>query len=198
MTRWPLVLGSIAVLSGCTLRQPEPVTEAQWARQRQQLLAVAAWQAQGRVAFRSGAEGGQGSLRWSQSGEHALIRLWGPFGAGAYEVAWAPGRLTVTSKDGRVAADYSGTDAAEQFLQDQLGWRFPAVSARYWLLGVPDPANPAVESTGADGRVLAIEQHGWSVRYEDYVESGSYRLPRKIVMEGHGARLRLVIDRWVI
>ncbi len=197
MTRWPLLLG-IALLSACTLRQPERATEPQWGLQRQQLLGVAAWQAQGRVAFKSGPDGGQGSLRWSQSGEHTLIRLWGPFGAGAYEVAWDPGRLTVTTKDGEVAADYAGADAAEQFLSDQLGWRFPAVSARYWLLGLPDPAGPAVESTAPDGRVLGIEQHGWAVRYEDYVESGGYRLPRKIVMEGHGARLRLVIDRWVM
>ena len=80
------------------------------------------------------------------------IRLSGPFGAGAYEINWMPGEITVYSR-GTEAALVLGPDAAERFLAEQVGWSFPVTSVRYWLLGLADPAAPAAEQVDAGGRL---------------------------------------------
>lgn len=173
-----------------------PGTSVPWAERRVQLAALQSWQAIGRIAFKNADEGGQGSLRWTQRGSDASIRVSGPFGAGAYEINWDPETLVVTSRDGEVAAAYSGPDAAEQFLATQLGWTFPAVSTRYWILGIPDPVSASREQFDADGWLVSIEQNGWRVVYDGFVVREELWLPRKITMESDHGRLRLVVDRW--
>jgi len=96
-------------------------------------------------------------MLWRQSGDTSLIRVSGPFGAGAYEIRWDPASLTVTSRNGEYTRDFTGADAAEQFLTEQLGWSFPAISTRYWLLGLPDPAFQSHATRDADGALLSLE-----------------------------------------
>jgi outer membrane lipoprotein LolB len=192
-------LVSAAVLLGlgaCSLRAPEPVSGADWAARRDRLLALSAWHLRARIAVKADTGGGQGDLQWQQQGEQTRIRVNGPFGAGAYEIRWDPGFLSVTSRNGEISRSWSGQDAAEQFLAEQLGWSFPAISTRYWLLGLPDPGSPARETFSPEGRLAALDQSGWTVTYERYVEVSRLSMPAKIVLQNPRARLRLVIDRW--
>jgi len=121
----------------------------------------------------------------------------GPFSAGAYEIRWAPGRLTVLSKRGEVAADYAGPGAAERFLDEQLGWSLPVANTRHWLLGLAGPDSPAVETMDAEGLLAGLTQDGWQVRYDEYRPAqGGIAMPRKLVLESAAGRIRLVIDAW--
>ena len=192
-----LVLSAAVLLGGCALRVPEAVPGVDWAQRRERLLALDAWEARGRIAVKVESGGGQGNLEWRQQGDQARIRVSGPFGAGAYEIRWDPQTLTVTSRNGEFSRDYTGPDAAERFLTEQLGWSFPAASARYWLLGVPDPAFPAQETMAADGQLVALDQNGWAVTYERYANQDSLPMPAKITLQNSRARVRLVIDRWI-
>ena len=69
------------VLAGCAVERPAPSVD--WSARAAQVSALPAWSARGRIAVRAESGGGQGDLRWSQSGEEARIRVSGPFGAGA-------------------------------------------------------------------------------------------------------------------
>lgn len=203
-----LTLLCIGFLAGCALRPTAPVTPAARPGQRIQLLALPAWEARGRIAIKvtvpageadagnSRPAGGQGSIRWVQSGDSARVRLSGPFGAGAYELQWDPGHVTVTTGNGTKRADYTGPDAAEQFVREQLGFSFPVASTRYWLLGLADPAMAGSETFDAAGRLAALNQQGWQIRYDDYVLRAGLWLPRKLVLENERGRLRLVLDDW--
>lgn len=187
---------AVLALQACSLRGPEPVSSVELAAQRQQLLLLSHWELRGRVAVKSAGGGGQGDLHWQQQDDETHIRVSGPFGAGAYDILWNPEKLELSSRDGSFSRGWAGQDAAEQFLAEQLGWTFPAVSSRYWLLGLPDPGFPAQEVFAADGRLAALEQNGWTISYERYRDAAGLSMPAKIVMEKPGARLRLVIDRW--
>jgi outer membrane biogenesis lipoprotein LolB len=77
----PALCRSIALLflltlAGCTSVRTvtPPVEDARSA----ELLAMQTWEIRGRIAFRSGAEGGQANLHWQQAGERSVIRLAGP------------------------------------------------------------------------------------------------------------------------
>lgn len=182
--------------AACALQPRIPGTEVRWDQRREQLLALPAWELQGRIAIKAGDEGGQGSLQWLQEGESARLRLSGPFGAGAYEIRWDAREVMVTSSDGEVSLNYQGPDAIARFLDEQLGWSFPAGHARYWVLGVPAPAQRSRERFDESGWLAGIEQGGWTVSYESFVERHQQWMPRKITLQDDTARIRVVVDRW--
>ena len=166
------------------------------AARRAAIEAVSTWEARGRIALKTPGTSGQGSFSWSQAGDSTVIRVAGPFGADAHEIRWEPARLTVVSGKGEVAADYTGPDAAERFLKEQLGWSVPVADARHWLLGLAGPDSPAVEIVDASGLLASLAQDGWDVHYDEYQAQGGITLPRKLVLQSAAGRIRLVIDQW--
>jgi outer membrane lipoprotein LolB len=165
---------------------------------RATLLAANEWEFRGRVAIRSddGEGNGQANLHWRQSGEHSLIRISGPFGAGAYELDWSPEGISIESADGEKSLEYAGSAAAEAFLDDQLGWSFPTGSARYWVLGLVNPDQPGQEFFDAEGGLTGISQHGWQLGYDRFADVSGLVLPMSIDMANSNANLRIVIARW--
>jgi outer membrane lipoprotein LolB len=197
LTAWyrvaPIIV-LLACVSACTSLRP--LSPPEWAHRQGALLAVDEWELRGRMAFKSNAEGGQAKLRWQQAGDSSFIRLAGPFGAGAYDLIWEPGRVSVADSGGEQSLEYLGPDAAEQFLHDQLGWSFPAGSMRYWVMGLLDPAAPGDEQFDEQGALLEITQHGWSINYERFSEYDGFALPTRVSMENGSTRLRIVISKW--
>jgi len=190
----PLLL--VLLISGCALQRQVPGTNVAWDTRRGELAAIDGWDLRGRIAVKSADGGGQGRIDWQQRREEAQLSVSGPFGLGAWQIRFNEREIFVTDGSGEVAASYAGPDAADRFLEAQLGWSFPAVSARYWLLGIPAPGLPYRERYDDDGWLIAIEQQGWSVRYEGFSERETHWLPRKISVENDSGRLRLVLDEF--
>ena len=190
-----VLLGAF-LLSGCATRGTISEPEIEPAVRRATLEAIDHWEARGRIALKTPDANGQGNFAWTQTGERAVLRLSGPFGASAYEIRWEPARLTVLSKDGEVTADYAGPDAAERFLHEQLGWSLPVANTRHWLLGLAGPGSPAIETKDASGLLAGLTQDGWQVRYDEYRPQDGIAMPRKLVFESAAGRIRLVIDAW--
>jgi outer membrane lipoprotein LolB len=183
-------------LDGCAVRPPLTTPGVDWPARRERVAAIPAWEARGRIAIKAETGGGQGDLQWEQRGSEARIRVSGPFGAGAYEIRWNSSDLSVVSRNGEFARAYSGPDAAEQFLAEQLGWAFPAISSRFWLLGIPDPAFPAREIFSPDGQLVSMDQNGWTISYQRYVDQDGLLMPARMTVQNPRARVRLIIDRW--
>jgi len=193
----PAVAVAVCLVAGCTAPpRRDGAAPVDPAARRAALVAVDTWEARGRMALKAPGAGGQGSFTWQQAGERTVLRVAGPFGSGAYEVHVEPTRLTVLSARGEVAADYTGPEAAERFLEAQLGWALPVANARYWLLGLPGPGSIATETADGRGLPAGLVQDGWSIAYQDYVPEGAVELPRKVVLTAPDRRLRLVIDEW--
>ena len=194
---WCIVIAvAMAILEGCASRPTVSGSGVDWAERADYLLQLSRWEASGRIAVKSGAQGGQGNLRWVQEGANGHIGLHGPFGVGAYQIDWNDDDLVVTGKAGEVTMAYAGPDAAEHFLADQLGWSFPAHSTRYWILGVADPRFSSRAEFDADGWLVSLEQNGWFVSYDRFIAADGHWMPRKIVMESERARVKLIIDQW--
>lgn len=188
-----------ALLAGCAA--PSRIGEApptDPAARRAAIEAASHWEARGRIALKTPGTSGQGNFAWVQTGDTTVLRVAGPFGAGAYEIRWEPERLTVLSGRGEVAADYAGPDAARRFLEEQLGWSLPVANARYWLLGLAGPGTSAIETLDGSGLLAALVQDGWDVNYGEYRPQGAVALPRKLDLASDAGRIRLVIDHWDI
>lgn len=191
-----LVLLAGMLVAGCATRPTQPVAGIDWEQRAAGLAGESAWRAKGRIAVKSGKDGGQGNMVWVQAGEGTRISLSGPFGAGAYEIAWDSERIVVNSKKGEQITSYTGRDAADRFLERQLGWSFPARSVRYWLLGIADPEYASQRRFDESGWLTGIDQNGWAVDYSRFDKVGDRYMPGKIIMENDRARVKLVIDKW--
>ena len=194
MIRVSAILLLCLVSAACTgIRTAGP---PDWEERRARLVATDAWQLRGRIAFKSGADGGQASLSWKQTGEESRIRLAGPFGAGAYDLLWTPTLVSVADAGGEHALEYTGAGAAERFLREQLGWSFPAGSVRYWILGLLDPAAPGDALFSDAGMLTTIRQHGWDIGIDRYVDVDGVQLPARLNMTAGEASLRIAINEW--
>jgi len=191
-----LGLVTLMLVSGCATRSKLPGTGLNWDQREADLGQLANWQAHGRIAVKAEDGGGQGKLHWYQTDSRARIQLSGPFGVGAYELAWDSDSLVVTTKAGEVTAAYAGPQAADQFLNDQIGWSFPAISVRYWILGIVDPQFDSDRQFDRDGWLIGIEQNDWSITYDGFSLHEEQWLPNKIVMQNDTARVKLIVDRW--
>ena len=70
-------------------------------------------------------------------------------------------------------------------------------SLRYWVLGVPDPTQPATESLDpAQQRLTALTQGGWHVEYQSYKSAGGEALPARLTLQRDAVRVRLLVDGW--
>ena len=188
-----LLLAGVA--AGCTGLQRSPAL-TQDARESG-LLVMQDWSLRGRIAVRDGdGEGGQAGLAWQQQGTGSYLDLSGPFGAGRVLLTFEPGRAAAATADGKRELEYAGPDAAERFMADQIGWSFPVRSARFWVLGLADPAAEADMQRDAAGLPASLRQHGWNIGFERYGEFDGYAMPVKLRLENERFRLRLVVSDW--
>jgi outer membrane lipoprotein LolB len=171
------------------------------------LAALERWEARGRIAVRQegpGAGGGQAGLEWRQQGALTAVSLRGPFGTGGYEIESGPDGVTLRTAAGDTVERVADARAAEAWLAATAGFAFPVASARWWLLGLPDPGRPAEARRDAGGRLLRLRQDGWDVDYLEYRASGGFWLPRRLTLAttppatGAAVRVRVVVDRWLL
>jgi outer membrane lipoprotein LolB len=183
----------LAALAGCRTLPPAPPAGASWEIRRPQLQSLEHFALRGRVAVAADGEGFNANLRWTQDGDRSQVTLEGPLGVGGTQLTASGDDLTVvTSRGERIEST-----AAHAELAARLGFDPPLTSLRYWVLGVPDPAQPASESLDpAQQRLSALTQGGWHVEYQSYGSTGGEPLPARMTLQRDAVRVRLLVDNW--
>jgi outer membrane lipoprotein LolB len=147
----------------------------------------------GQLAAATASEGFSASLRWQQQGPSSDVLLRAPLGVGGAHLVYDGSLLRVTASDG---SQLQG-EAAHAELVRLLGFEPPLASLRYWLLGVPDPADVAItESLDAAQRLARLQQGDWQVDYGEYLRSGAQWLPRRVSIQRGALRLKLRVSSW--
>lgn len=186
------ILG-LALLAGCVPapRGDEPAT---YIERREALTALEQWTMTGRIGVRLAERGFTGAINWRQAREQLDVRFHGPLGAGAFRLSGQPDALVLETGDGETYL----LDDPEATLDAELGWSVPIDAMRYWLLGLPFPAWPAIEELDEVGRLARLEQRDWVVEYDRYTDVGNWLMPRKIVIEGADVIVRLSVHDWIL
>ena len=203
----------MAVLAGCAtgpVRAPAAVTLSGPAlaaamagvEAREALLARSGPLAfNGRVALTNGADGGNGRLEWWQSDERFQAMLRAPVTRQGWSLVAGPGGARL---DGLEGGPLVGPDPG-WLLQEATGMEVPVAALAAWAAGTR--ADEAVHGRArlefdADGRLVRIRQAGWTIDYVSWqAESaapGAGPLPRRVDAERGDARVRLVVDDWVL
>jgi outer membrane lipoprotein LolB len=190
MRKLLLLLCCCAALSACvTPRRPASASSLPWDERVRVLQRDSSWQMDGRAAVAVGKQGWQASLDWSQSGAISVVHLAGPFGVGALVLKNSPEGLSLNGSP--------PSDAVLADVQQRLGFELPLEELRFWLLGVPNPAEPFELTRNAQDRALELTQAGWTLDYDRYLEVAGQLLPRHLVMSREAVRVKIAVDHWL-
>jgi len=195
--RVALVAAVLAVLAGCRtapapVMGPGPGADAPWPLQREQLERLDRYTLNGRVAVAASGQGFSANLRYQQQPSGAEMALDGPMGLGGMRLALAGEELQVTTSSG----ESLDGGAAREEIERRLGFEMPLAELRWWLLGIPAPGEAALEQDGVTGEIRGFSQHGWQVNIETRAPALGFALPRRLVAQREGARLKLAVDHW--
>jgi outer membrane lipoprotein LolB len=193
--RWRalFVSGLLALFSGCVTHPPATPTAESWQQRRVRLQQLEQFGFKGRLAAAIRNDGFNASLQWQQRGERSAIDLRAPLGFGSVHVERDAAHFTLQTSRG----EKLDGDAALAGLAARLGFSPPLDSLRYWILGVPNPERPSIETPGVGARYLtALEQDGWHIEYQEYRDAAGVAMPRRAQLTRADARLRLIVDEW--
>jgi outer membrane lipoprotein LolB len=199
MSRLFLLLSASICLCACATAPPSAAAKKPWSERMQQLQAAQHWDLQGRAAGAVGNQGWQANLDWRQSEQVADVRLAGPFGAGAVGFKLTPQGLNFAAA--APGADHPGVETSGaatpgDYLQHRLGFEPPFEDLRYWLLGVPNPAQAFEFKANEADRAAQLTQDGWTIEYGEYAGVGADVLPKKFTLRRDAVRVRIAVDRW--
>lgn len=184
---WVLGTAGCAVLESEPPRGLKPI-------ERERLYAINEWSMEGRVAVHAEKEAWHANVQWQHSIGQDNLRISGPFGQGAVDIALNEQGIRITRSDG--ASEVS--DQPEQLLRTQLGIAVPLSALRYWMLGVPEPGQPYTSKFDGMGYLRGLGQLGWEIIYERYVAEGDWIVPEKMRVTKADMTLKLIIDQWRI
>ncbi len=192
-------LGVLAgMLAGCAVppvaeRGGEEARKRLWTSRLTRLRALGRWHMEGRVAVRQGEQGWQASLTWDQDQDVTQIEVFDPLGRRVARLLAGPAgvRLLARGESPRRA------QTPEALMRAVLGWSLPVAGLRWWLLGIPDPAQP-VQGLELDehGRATALVQAGWVLRYKQYERWDGRDLPVRAELAQGGVRVRVLVTQW--
>jgi outer membrane lipoprotein LolB len=149
------------------------------------------------TAFSEQRESVSGRFSLEIRGPQQIVELASPLGTTVARIKIEPGGARAT---GARMQEVRGADA-DVLTEQLLGWPLPVSGLADWIEGRPVPNRVArVEREG--GRVVLLEQDGWTIRLPEYFEAkvGATERPRRLVLERPAAAnapsvvLRLIVD----
>ena len=168
--RTGLALGMLAAVSGCASVAPNtdlPLSGTDRAVEYR-----------GRFSARSERngreEGAHGSFVWLQQGDSVQLSLVSPLGQTLAIVTALPGQATLELPN---QAPRSAPEV-DTLMQQALGFSLPVSGMRDWLQARPAPGTVVRAERDATGRLTELEQHGWTVRFQEYRETAAGEAPR--------------------
>lgn len=184
----------VLLLTACATSPRLPVdSDAGWRRQQQQLGALTVWQLAGRMSVQLKSDGWSASLYWWQDHDKYRLRIVAPLGRGTVEIAGDRETVSLHTSDNRVFTD----DDIDALMRENLGWEVPVDALVYWIRGLPAPGKSAEDlQLDESGRLIAVAQSGWDIRYERYTRTEGYEVPVRMILQREQLRLRLNINRW--
>ena len=194
------------LLAGCEMLQklvpvePDPAApEATWQAHARALSRFRSWTMLATLAVRSGGDASRVTMRWRQRRDTYLVRFTGPLGVGLFEVEGSATGVEARLPNGRRARAAS----PESLLEQEIGWSVPLQGLRYWVVGAPAPGgDPSKMELDDQGRLARLEQAGWTVVYDRYVDLGDLgdlddlALPERMRFSSESVDATVVVRRW--
>ncbi|MBT9097987.1 outer membrane lipoprotein LolB [Methylovulum psychrotolerans] len=146
------------------------------------------WALEGRMSLSGGKEAWSANLLWQHDPAHDELKLSGPLGQGATIIRLQGETVSIDRGGGNVQTSAQ----PEAFINQQLGMDVPIKALAYWIVGLPATEQAYVDMPSG------FRQAGWLVEYKQMQTVGHRVLPRKMTVMNGQAKLKLIIEQWVI
>ena len=173
-----LAIALSIVLAGCisAVDKDSAATKRKIEQQERALTAVENWYIQGKLAYRSGTEGGSGTFVWKRIGDSHTINIFGGFGSNHLRITEDVDTATLADANGaRAEGKY-----AIELLARQTGWRLPPNKLDAWIIGAPSKSYATEQKWSDFGYLTSFVQDQWTVRYSDYQYTSGLNVPARI------------------
>ena len=134
------------------------------------------WDIRGKISVRAGSKGEIGRILWTRDGDSHHLELYGNFGSRRIRM--------IQDSDSAVLDDTQGRKIIGSTIQDVLKERteqaLPIDALIYWVTGAIYPKASSVNVWDTEGKLISIQQSGWSVRFSNYKKFGDYELPTRL------------------
>lgn len=190
---WPLV--AILAVSSCTgvkVKDSGVGNRAAYQDRAEKLGAISEWALIGKISLDDGEQGGSGKLQWQVKSGSSELDFHGAMGRGAWHLQIGPDGAVLTEADG-TEKTAAGVNA---LIQERMGWPIPVDALQWWVRGLAAPGGVDVEMLDSEGRLLSLEQLGWSVDFSRYADFGGVELPKRLTAKRDNYRVKLAIGRW--
>ena len=179
MIRGLLIL--LLLLSGCA-SQPAAIRPVQ--------PESASFAMNGRISIKHNGTRDSAGLRWVHHAQSDEILLLTPLGQTAARIYRDDSQATLDNGD----KHYSDADV-ESLMMQVLGWRLQLDGLHRWILGMAAENGALLERDGL-GRLTALHQDGWEVRYQKYAYDKADSLPTRLQLSRENLQVVLLIDEW--
>ncbi len=197
--KYKLLVIILLVLAGCaTITQPLPPTEppANSVINQKHLAALAnikAFALKGRLGVVTQKQGFSGGIDWQHQVITDNIDVFSPVGGKVANIAKNSSGVTLTDQKGH---SVSAQDA-ESLTETTLGFRLPLSGLSDWAVGRPNASKIEASSWDEQGKLIALKQDGWDIRYENYNDNHGVSLPNLIVLKSEKVNLKLLVEKWI-
>ena len=195
-TRIALLLVSLA-LAGCAgnrISLSESERELAWDKREGRLSAIDSWNLRARSVITLDKAVYSIGLGWKRRQDNFTMLLEAPFGQGVFKIESDPllrPRYSLLYPDGQILRNHD----PEALLEQAVGWSLPVSGLHYWMVGLPRPESNYQRQLDGAGRLLALQQDGWDISYQDFF-ADEPQLPRKLLLEQEQVRLKIVVEHW--
>lgn len=181
------------LLSGCSLLPEKAAAPSpSWPLHQADVAAMRHWEAYGKIGVRTAEDSLSATLDWQHNEPLYSIDIRGPLGQGSAKISSDGYYVTLEIPEEQPIA----AGSAAELLEYRFGWQMPVEAVKFWIRGIPAP-DTSFDATYADNKLATLEQHGWKIRYSDYVTiSGQPTLPGKVIMTYEDLRITLLVAEW--
>ena len=164
------------------------------------------WNLRGKISVRAGSKGEIGRILWIRDGDSHQLELYGNFGSRRIRLIQDSDSVVLEDTQGRKITGSS----MQAVLEQRTGQSLPVESLTYWIVGAIDPDYMSVNVWDVEGRLISIQQAGWTVNFSKYGNVGGYKLPTRFDMVADAElvvseesdqnieEIRIVISNWGI
>lgn len=189
---WLAIALLLNACTAVTVREPGTSGKQAYQERARQVGAIEQWGLVGRLSLDDGEDGGSGKLSWDAQPAGSDLDFHGAMGRGAWQLKVREHSATLKEADGAVQTALD----VNELMQNRIGWSIPVEALAWWVRGLKAPGETGLEQFDTDGRLLSLQQHGWTVEFKRYRSVGKIILPVRLEAQKDSYRVKLAVSRW--
>lgn len=181
-------------LGACTRETLRPAPTEGWEAHVAAVNQRENWALSGKIGVRAASGSGSAALGWQQQGANYRLVLSGALGMGKLVLSGDRDGVTWTDQQGQLRHHPD----PDLLVHEVWGWNIPVAALQFWVRGIPQPDRPLDSAEIINTEAASFRQSGWLVKPGSYRDIEGISLPTRIRLEGQGAILTVLVNRWSV